>query len=133
MAGDARSAFDAAVDRVCAAEGWKREGDEIRVDTVEGRSQRVLLDAFEFEGEPLVRVCSAIGPTVEIEPLHLNHALRLNYGLPYGALALRDDELVILDTMTADDPDDDEIASVVGYLAELADRFERTIFGPDEG
>ena len=34
-----------------------------------------------------------------IEPLHLITALRLNYGLPHGALALHGEQLVLVDTL----------------------------------
>jgi hypothetical protein len=124
--------FEAAVDAACKRQGWKRERDEIEVALEDGRRQRVLLEPFEFEDEPLVRVISGIGPSDHIEPLHLTTALRLNYGLPHGALALRDNQLVLVDTLLGDEPDEDEIEAVVSYLAETADHFERTMFGTDE-
>ena len=126
------SDFLAAVDRVCAANGWTRNRDEVVVPTEDGRSQRVVLDAFQFEDEDLVRLASTIGPTEHIDPLHLNTALRLNFGLPHGALALHNEQLVLVDTVLEDEPDDEEIEAVLGYLAETADHFERTIFGTDE-
>ena len=127
-----RELFDQSLERVCQAQGWKRSGDEVTIPTDNGREQRVVLDPFEFEGEPLVRLSSAIGSSLEIEPLHLNKALRLNYGLPHGALALRGDQLVMVDTLMVNEPDDAEIEAVVSYLAEIADQFEASIFGPDE-
>ena len=128
----AQSEFEAAVVAVCAEQGWQRDGDEIDVPLDGGRHQRVLIEPFEFEGEQLIRVASGIGPSEHIEPLHLNTALRLNYGLPHGALALREDRLMLIDTMLADDPDPEEIEAVVSFLAETADHFERTLFGTDE-
>ena len=124
--------FLAVVDAVCREQGWKRERLRIEVPTDGGRRQTVTLEPLDFEDEELVRVASPIGPTTHIDPLHLNTALHLNYGLPHGALALRDDRLVLVDTLMADDPDTEEIEAVVGYLAETADHFERTLFGPDE-
>ncbi|MCA9511290.1 MAG: hypothetical protein R3E88_08620 [Myxococcota bacterium] len=124
--------FERAIDAVCDEQGWKRTRDEIEVPIDGGRRQIVTLDAFEFDDEPLVRLASGIGPTEHIDPLHLNTALRLNYGLPHGALALRGDQLVLVDTLMADDPDREEIEAVLRYLAETADHFERTIFGTDE-
>ncbi len=127
-----RERFDAAVERVCKAQGWDLSGDEIVLATDGERQQRVVFDPFDFEGEALVRFSSVIGPSEHIEPLHLNTALRLNYGLPHGALALRGEQLVLVDTLMVEDPDEEEIEAVVRYLAETADHFEATLFGPDE-
>ena len=124
--------FLSVVDSVCSEQGWKRDGDTLEIPIDSGRRQRVEIEEFDFEGDLLVRFASGIGPTEHIEPLHLNTALRLNYGLPYGALALREDQLVLVDTVFADDPDSEEIEAVVRYLAETADHFERTMFGTDE-
>jgi hypothetical protein len=124
--------FEAVIDAVCARLGWTRDGDRIELSLEAGRRQTVWLEAFDFEGEALVRVASGVGPTEHIEPLHLNTALRLNYGLPHGALALRGEQLVVVDTLMADEPDEGEIEAVVSYLAETADHFERTLFGTDE-
>ncbi len=128
----AQSEFEAAVVAVCAEQGWQRDRDAIEVPLAGGRHQRVSVEPFEFEGEELVRIASGIGPTEHIDPLHLNTALRLNYGLPHGALALRENQLVLVDTLLADEPDKEEIEAVVSYLAETADHFERTLFGTDE-
>lgn len=124
--------FEAAVDAACAKQGWTRDRDTIEVPLEQGRKQRVELEPFDFEGQALVRVVSGIGDTEHIETVRLISALRLNYGLPHGALALRGEQLVVVDTLMADDPDADEIESVVLYLAETADQFERTLFGTDE-
>ena len=125
--------FSEALDRVCEAQGWTRHGARVDVPIEGGkRHQHVELDAFDFEGEDLVRVVSPVGPTTHIDPLHLNTALRLNYGLPHGALALHGEQLVLVDTLLADEPDAEEIEAVIDYLSETADHFEKTIFGTDE-
>lgn len=124
--------FEKVLAAVCEERGWTRDKDTVVVPTEGGREQRVNVDAFEFEDEALVRFASGIGPTRHIESLHLTTALRLNYGLAHGALALRDEELVIVDTVLQDEPDAEEIDAVVEYLAEIADHFERTLFGTDE-
>jgi len=127
-----QSEFFSVVDAVCSEQGWEREGDTLELPIEGDRRQQVELESFDFEGDALIRLASPIGPTEHIEPLHLNTALRLNFGLPYGAMALRRDQLVMVDTLTADDPDAEEIEAVVRYLAETADHFERTLFGTDE-
>ena len=124
--------FESVLTAVCSQRGWGRAGDEIQVPTEEGRAQLVWVEALEFEDDVLVRFASGIGPTEHIEPLHLNTALRLNYGLAHGALALRGEQLVMVDTVFEDSPDAEEIEAVVEYLAESADHFERTLFGTDE-
>ena len=128
----AQDEFDSVIDAVCSQQGWQRERDVIEVPIEGGRHQFVSFEHFEFEGEMLVRLASEIGPSEHIEPLHLTTALRLNYGLPYGALALQKDRLVLVDTLMADDPDAEEIEAVARYLAETADQLERTLFGTDE-
>lgn len=124
--------FESVVASVCAAQGWALDRNRVELQLESGRRQGVELESFEFEGEALVRLVSPIGPTDRIEPLHLNSALRLNYGLPYGALALRGEQLVLIDSVMADDAETEEIEAVVRYLAETADNFERTLFGTDE-
>ena len=49
-----------------------------------------------------------------------------------GALALRGEQLVLIDSVMADNVEAGEIEVVVRYLAETADHFERTLFGSDE-
>jgi hypothetical protein len=39
--------------------------------------------------------------------------------------------LVMVDTLILSDADPAEIEATVGYLAETADYYERTMFGPD--
>ena len=127
-----QAAFDEVLASVCREQGWKLERNRVELSIEGGRRQSVEVEPFEFSGEALVRLVSPIGPTEHIEPLHLNTALRLNYGLPYGALALRGDELVLIDSLMLDDVEPSEVEAVVRYLAETADHFERTLFGTDE-
>jgi len=58
-------------------------------------------------------------------------ALNINFGLPHGCLAVKDDMLVMVDTQILADADAGEVLAAVGYLAETADYYERTMFGPD--
>ena len=124
--------FLAVLDRVCSEHGWTRDRYTLEVPVESGGRQTVLLDAFDFEDEELVRVASPIGPMELTDPLHMNTALRLNYGLPHGSLAMSEDRLVLVDTLLADEPDAEEIEAVIEYLAETAEYFERSIFGGDE-
>ena len=67
-----------------------------------------------------------------IDPLRLNTALHLNFGLPHGALALKNDRLTMVDTLLAEEPDREEIQVSLLYLAEVSDRLEASLFGTDE-
>ena len=119
---------------VCEKHGWKL-GDgqrEIELDIGTARRQRVKVDFFEFEGRELVRLHSAIGSTRRIRAEQLVHALRLNFNLPHGSLAVRDDELVLVETLGVEGVEPAEIEAAVRFLAETADHYEQTLFGRDD-
>jgi len=127
----ARPEFEELLGRVCGEQGWVHDASGIEVKLEDGRRQVVKLDYFEFEGAELVRLYTVIGESRRIHPLRLTQALRVNFGLPHGAMALRGEELVLVDTLIVEDADAGEIEAAVGYLAETGDHFERTLFGPD--
>ena len=62
--------------------------------------------------DALVRFATTIGSTARIEPLRLNNALRLNYGLPHGSLALKDDHLVMVQTLRLRDATPEAISAI---------------------
>lgn len=128
--------FHSTLVEVCSAEGWNLTGGptdcEVEVKLDDGRRQVVACDPFSFEGQELSRLCTIIGKTTKIPATRLADALRVNYGLPHGALAVRKDDLVMVDTLLMADVDPAEIRATVRYLAETGDHFERTMFGPDE-
>jgi hypothetical protein len=128
---DEREAFDRICTEVCAGNGWALEGRRIDVPLDGGRHQKVSIEDFAFEGAALVRLVSTIGNAARVEPLRLVGALRINFGLPHGALAIRGDDLVMVDTVQPGRTEASELEASVRYLAETADRFERTMFGPD--
>jgi hypothetical protein len=61
----------------------------------------------------------------------LHFALEMNYQLPHGCLAVKNDELVMVDTLILEDADPGEIEAILDYLAVTADHYEATMFGPD--
>ncbi|MGH0037504.1 MAG: hypothetical protein ACQGVK_20950 [Myxococcota bacterium] len=128
----AREQFDRICDQVCEEQGWGRSENQIEVKFEEGRRQIVFLEFFDFEGEELVRLYSVIGSVEAMNPLKLTQALRLNFGLPHGALAVHADELVMIDTLMVEDADPGEIEASAAYLAETGDHFEKTMFGSDQ-
>ena len=50
----------------------------------------------------------------------------------HGALAIRDDSLILIDTFLLDHADQKEVRSSVEYLARRADGFERSIYKTDD-
>lgn len=127
----AREAFEALREQVCEEAGWTASKGGVEVVFPDGRRQRVGLEFFDFEGSELVRFHTTIGSSERIEPLRLTTALRLNFGLPHGSLALKNELLVMVDTLLVKDADPDEIRATIRYLAETADHFEKTMFGGD--
>jgi len=128
---EARQRFEDVLGAVCGEQGWVHGSSGVEVKLESGRRQVVKLDYFEFEGAELVRLYTVIGDSSRIHPLRLTQALRVNFGLPHGAMALRAEELVLVDTLIVEDADAGEIEAAVGYLSETGDHFERTLFGPD--
>ena len=55
----------------------------------------------------------------------------MNFRLPHGALAIYKDDLVMVDTLMVQEAGPAEITAAIAYLAETADQYEKTMFGPD--
>ena len=118
--------------RVCAQQGWELLPTGVQVRFGDGRHQVVALEFLEYEGEELVRLFTTIGAVDGMTVRRLTAALRVNASLAHGALAVKDDELVMTDTLMLEDADPGEIEASIRYLAETADYYEKTIFGTDE-
>ena len=127
----AREKFDRVYAEVCAARQWLSESGQVEIKLESGRSQRVQLQFFEYEGRAMVRFRTVIGSTERIRPTRLHFALEMNYQLPHGRLAVKNDELVMVDTLILEDADPGEIEAILNYLAVTADHYEATMFGPD--
>jgi hypothetical protein len=127
----ARDQFIGRCAEVCAARQWTSSQGQVDVKLDGGRHQVIRIEYFEYEGRELARLITTIGSTERIRADRLTHALRMNYGLPHGALAVKDDMLVMVDTLVVAFADAPEIEASVLYLAEMADRMEQSIFGPD--
>jgi hypothetical protein len=127
----ARAEFEKVYRSVCESKGWKFSDKQVDVEIGADRHQAVHLDFFEHDGRELVRFHSTIGSTERIRSDRLSFALEVNYGLPHGSLAVKEGMLVMVDTLILNDADPAEIEATVGYLADTADYYERTMFGPD--
>ena len=117
---------------VCKRNGWQVDGDQFQLKLENGRKQDVFVDAFEYGTEPMVRITSVVGSVEHMVGEKLASALRINYGLPHGALSIKGDDLVLTDTFVLKDADADEIESSVVFIAETADMYESSIYGTDE-
>jgi len=126
-----REAFAARCAEVCERREWISSQGQVDVKLDGGRHQIVHIEYFEHDGQELARLVTTIGSTERIRADRLSQALRMNYGLPHGALAMKDEMLVMVDTLVVAYAEAEEIEASVLYLAELGDRMEQTIFGPD--
>ncbi len=117
---------------VCAQRGWELLPSGVNVTHPNGRHQIVSFELFEFDEDRLVRLISTIGTTNKLRPEQMNQALRANMSLAHGALALQGDELCMTDTLSLEESDPGEVESAVAFLAEMADYYERILFGTDD-
>lgn len=127
-----RESFGQLCRRVCQEQGWELLPSGVQITWGDGRHQLVSLEFFEVADEELVRLYTVIGAADAIDPTRLQSALRLNYHLAHGAFALRDHELVMIDTLMLEDAGPGEIEACISYLAETGDYYERSLFGTDE-
>lgn len=124
-------AFEALCDRVCRRTGWELLPNGVRVHWEDGRHQLVALEFFEHGEGEFVRFSTRIGPVDRLDEERIFMALRVNAGLPHGALAVMHDALVMLDTQILEDADENRVQASVDYLARTADSYEKTLFGTD--
>ncbi len=89
-------------------------------------------DSLEFENQELVRLHTTIGQTRALGEERMVLALQINARLAHGALALRDGELVMIDTLMLKDADPAEVEASLSYLALTADYYEKMLFGTDD-
>ena len=124
--------FAVLCERVCEAHGWELLRSGIQVSFANGRHQLVELEIVQFEAEELVRLSTTIGSIEHLSPVRLTVALRLNAELAHGCLAIKNEDLVMTDTLMLDEADFGEIEASVAFLARTADDYEKTLFGTDE-
>jgi hypothetical protein len=126
-----RQGFEQRTTEICERRGWKWDGKRVELHLDGGRRQEVHLDYFTFDDHEMVRLFSRIGPTRRIRADKLVFALELNWSMAHGSMAVHDEMLVLVDTLMLGDADEAEIEAAVSFLAETADRYEKSMFGPD--
>ncbi len=118
--------------RVCRDRGWDLLPTGVHVSLPNDRGQLIEIEFFEFKHEELVRLFTTIGEIDGMSAVRLTVALRINTELAHGCFAVYEDHLVMTDTLMLRDADSAEIEASIGYLAETADYYERTIFETDQ-
>jgi hypothetical protein len=118
--------------RVCRDQGWELLPTGVQVSWPNGRRQLIEIKFFEFKREELVRLYTTIGEVENMSSVRLTVALRINSELAHGCLAVREEHLVMTDTLMMRDADAGEIEASIAYLAETADYYEKTIFETDQ-
>jgi hypothetical protein len=127
-----KEAFGDVCRRVCDEQGWDLLPSGVHVRWADGRHQVVELQLFEYGEKEMLRLISTIGETKNLTPVRLTIALRINAELVHGAFAVKDDNLVMVDTLLLEEADAGEIEGPIRYLAETADYYEKAIFETDE-
>ena len=72
-----------------------------------------------------------IGDASRMSREQMEQALRANMSLAHGALALKDDDLCMTETLSLKESDAGEIEASVTFIAEMADTYEKILFGTD--
>ena len=127
--------FREIVENIAQACKWVVSEEEdgsicVEVPTGSGRTQMVVItEDVDIADQLIVRYWSVIGPADGIE---YKRCLEENSKLAYGAFALKEDNLVLLDTQLVSDADPMEVGASIGNLAAYADRYERDLFGVDK-
>lgn len=118
---------------VCKTKSWEiREDGGVRLQLPDGRGQTVFSEVVEVDDEQVLRVWTVIGEAMILDRNRLTGALGLNWRLVYGAMAIKDEYLVMVDTFLLREADEDELIHSIEYMAAEADRYERLLYRAEE-
>jgi len=126
-----REAFSKICRHVCQTQGWELLPTGLVVRWGDGRHQLVSIEFFEFEREQLLRLSSLIGPVASLDAVRFERILHTNAELAHGALAIRNDELCMVDTLPLAAAEEPILTATVEYLARTADEYERLLYRED--
>ena len=127
-----REDFDQLITSLGAEHQWSCTSDQIELSLLDGRRQQVHFEYFDHEQVAMVRFYTRIGSTRRIQTERLVFALELNWKMPHGAMAVQGDTLALVETMPLAGASGPKVASVVVFLAEMADQYEKSMFGQDD-
>ncbi|MCA9547788.1 MAG: hypothetical protein KC613_25465 [Myxococcales bacterium] len=125
--------FDVLIQQVAASHGWPHTGSpyggyRIEVPTEYGRTQVVeVSQGADPDGRPLAFIWSRVTTIDNVgDPWYL---LGLNSQFSYGALAVRDRDVILMETQLMQSADYDELQRAVFYVAKNADALEKQVHG----
>ena len=103
-------------------------GYKLEIATEYGRSQVVNVSGGQDpEGRMLAYIWSVVCDTSAIgDPYYL---LRLNADMPYGALAVRDPHVILVETQLVETADSEEIRRAIYFVGKQADELEKQVHG----
>lgn len=128
--------FEELINQVCAERAWpyRQTGAasvEIEITIEPKRKQKVTLETYEEEGEILARVKTIVGPAASLSLQQVNAALGMNAHMRYGAFAIDEGDLCLVDSHLLRDADPDEIAESVRFLGRQGDFCEKYVYKQD--
>jgi hypothetical protein len=124
--------FPDLIRRVCHEQGWNLLPSGVEVRFEDGRHQLVELEFVQHDDGDVVRLFTTIGLVSSLTPVRLTIALRINAELALGAFAVKDEHLVMVDTLLLPSADEAQVTASVRFLAETADYYEKAIFETDD-
>ncbi|MFN3202890.1 MAG: hypothetical protein ACE366_31145 [Bradymonadia bacterium] len=125
--------FDQMIQQLSMQNGWPMAhrpdgGYRLELPTEYGRTQIVeLTGGQDPDGRPMAFIWSVITTTQYVQdPYYL---LRLNADLPYGAIALSDPHVILMETQLLETADHEEVARAIFYVGKFADDLEKQVHG----
>lgn len=128
--------FDVLVHKVAEQRGWNLlyvEQDDVykvQLETPGARWQDVFVTFRRDQEEAWVATIWSVIAEVEDfdlqDPMEL---LRFNWRNVYGALAVKDQQVVLVQNQLADQADLDEVAKAIHWIGTNADSIEKMIYG----
>lgn len=118
--------------QVSTYQGWpmtqSQDGIRYEIPTEYGRTQIVeVTQGGDPDGRPMAFIWSPVCETSHVsDPWYL---LGLNAELAYGALALQNNMIIIMETQLIESADAEELMRAVFYVAKYADQLEQQIYG----
>ena len=124
--------FYSLLQQVASYQGWpmaqSTNGIRYEIPTEYGRTQVVeVSQGADPDGRPMAFIVSSVCETTQVaDPWYL---LGLNAELAYGALALHNNQVVIIETQLIQTADAEEVMRAVYYVAKYADQLEQQVYG----
>lgn len=110
---------------------WTIADGQVEVSLKQGRRQTIEWECFEYGDDSRVRLFTQIGSVKRIPQERLISALEMSFGLPHAAMAIHADTWVLVETLSLAEVTPNTTESLLTFMAETADYYEETIFGPD--